>query len=192
MDLRGPVKCIYGHTGRWCPFVAVTCLCTGRVSAVHRVWAPGSRLQAKRDDDDDESKPKSSNAKPPQAPAAPASPLQERAASMHSMMASVLVPGFLCAWLCLYDFSPCLCMNNMSREPRVLEAEKTPPGWCSVWWTRRGGGWGVRDQKQVCVPKVCLHFRAPLINFFFSSEEMFPMWMRGAAGVGQGCKRRLG
>ena len=38
----------------------------------------------------------------------------------------------------------------------------------SGWLILYGGGGGVRGQKKVCVPKIDLQVRAPLINFIFS------------------------
>ena len=56
-----------------------------------------------------------------------------------------------------------------------------------LFWTRpllsdwlivyRGGG--VRGQKKVCVPKIDLQVRAPLINFIFFLRKNFLMWVGG-------------
>ena len=43
----------------------------------------------------------------------------------------------------------------------------------------RGGGGGVRGQKKVCVPKIDLQVRAPLINFIFFLRKNFLMWVGG-------------
>ena len=42
----------------------------------------------------------------------------------------------------------------------------------------RGGG-GVRGQKKVCVPKIDLQVRAPLINYIFFLRKNFLMWVGG-------------
>ena len=66
--------------------------------------------------------------------------------------------------------------------------------WCQVWARLVGGsrdrpllsGWlilyrggGVRGQKKVCVPKIDLQVRAPLINFIFFPRKNFLMWVGG-------------
>ena len=43
------------------------------------------------------------------------------------------------------------------------------------------GGW-VRGQKKVCVPKIDLQVRAPLINFIFLLRKTFLMWVGGWVG----------
>ena len=43
------------------------------------------------------------------------------------------------------------------------------------------GGW-VRGQKKVCVPKIDLQVRAPLINFIFFLRKNFLMWVGGWVG----------
>ena len=40
------------------------------------------------------------------------------------------------------------------------------------------GGW-LRGQKKVCVPKIDLQVRAPLINFIFFLRKHFLMWVGG-------------
>ena len=40
----------------------------------------------------------------------------------------------------------------------------------------QGEGGGGRGQKTVCVPKIDLQVRAPLINFIFFRRENFLMW----------------
>ena len=49
----------------------------------------------------------------------------------------------------------------------------------------QGEGGGVRGEK-VCVPKIGLKFRAPLIHFIFCRRKIFLIFGGGAAGAGQG------
>ena len=48
-------------------------------------------------------------------------------------------------------------------------------GWLILY---RGGGGGQRPKK-VCVPKIDLQVRAPLINFIFCLRKNFLMWVGG-------------
>ena len=64
----------------------------------------------------------------------------------------------------------------------LLRAEARPllSGWLILY--RGGGGGWVRGQKKVCVPKIDLQVRAPLINFIFFLRKNFLMWVGGWVG----------
>ena len=49
-------------------------------------------------------------------------------------------------------------------------------GWLILY---RGGGGGSEAKKKVCVPKIDLQVRAPLINFIFFLRKNFLMWVGG-------------
>ena len=51
-------------------------------------------------------------------------------------------------------------------------------GWLILYPGGGVGGW-VRGQKKVCVPKIDLQVRAPLINFIFFLRKNFLMWVGG-------------
>ena len=55
-------------------------------------------------------------------------------------------------------------------------------GWLILYRGRGVGGGGVRGQKKVCVPKIDLQVRAPLINFIFFLRKNFLMWVGGWVG----------
>ena len=63
-----------------------------------------------------------------------------------------------------------------------------PPGYglvATVTHTEGGGSGWVRGQKKVCLPKIDLQFRAPLINPIFLLRNNFLMWVGGSrAGSG--------
>ena len=52
-----------------------------------------------------------------------------------------------------------------------------PPLPMHPWW----GGWGLRGQKQVCIPEINLQFRAPAINYHFPEDNFSDV---GGWGVG--------
>ena len=51
-------------------------------------------------------------------------------------------------------------------------------GWLILYRGGGVGGW-VRGQKKVCVPKIHLQVRAPLINFICFLRKNFLMWVGG-------------
>ena len=58
---------------------------------------------------------------------------------------------------------------------------------------RDWGGGGGSEAEQVCVPKIDLQFRAPLMNFILLLKKSFLMWVGGWVGgwVGQAQEPRL-
>ena len=62
---------------------------------------------------------------------------------------------------------------------RIYDTRPLLSGWLILY--RGGGGW-VRGQKKVCVPKIDLQVRAPLIHFIFFLRKNFLMWVGGWVG----------
>ena len=68
--------------------------------------------------------------------------------------------------------------------PSIAPASRTRKGRCllssntSLW-----GGGGSEVKRQVCVPKIDLQYRAPLITFIFFLREKFLMWVGGGGGI---------
>ena len=86
----------------------------------------------------------------------------------------------------------CACHTNAPSPPQgclpgVHEgaAFTTRPllsGWLILYRGGGGAGGWVRGQKKVCVPKIDLQVRAPLINFIFFRRKNFLMWVGGWVG----------
>ena len=66
--------------------------------------------------------------------------------------------------------------------PQGIGVRPLLSGWLILYRGGGMGGWVGQRPKKVCVPKIDLQVRAPLINFIFFLRKNFLMWVGGWVG----------
>ena len=98
-----------------------------------------------------------------------------RIVALHDLWFTLwMVDGTMCISKPSYGSWGCtmhLCMHIASRPGHGLVATVTYTPW--------GGQRGSEAKKKVCVPKMDLQIRAPLIHFIFFLRTIFLMWVGG-------------